>query len=185
MSSQSLSYPEFLQVAQVCRDIDLAGCTAAELQSFLVLLFEHNEPSLAAHISRLDPTAMQLLHRSLYERRRRAAAGTRGAWGAPAKSRAGEYVATVGGRKLVLTPIQFRVLEALRSRPGHLLTRAELMAAARPDKKMDERTIKQHVYSLRRKLGPLRHCIQNMPGAGYRFCPPEGESTERAGGAER
>jgi DNA-binding response OmpR family regulator len=52
---------------------------------------------------------------------------------------------TVGGRELVLTPTEYTLLEVLRSQPGYVFTRAELVRLVMPDAVVLERTIDVHV----------------------------------------
>jgi two-component system phosphate regulon response regulator PhoB len=87
------------------------------------------------------------------------------------------YVATVEGRRLDLTPTEFRLLDCMLRQPGRAFTRAQLMDAAIGDGAVVlERTIDVHVKSLRRKLGRAGELIQTVRGIGYRFS--EADATE-------
>jgi two-component system phosphate regulon response regulator PhoB len=80
------------------------------------------------------------------------------------------YVATVEGRRLDLTPTEFRLLDCMLRQPGRAFTRSQLMDAAIGDGAVVlERTIDVHVKSLRRKLGRAGELIQTVRGIGYRF----------------
>ena len=80
------------------------------------------------------------------------------------------YVATVEGRRLDLTPTEFRLLDCMLRQPGRAFTRSQLMDAAIGDGAVVlERTIDVHVKSLRRKLGRAGDLIQTVRGIGYRF----------------
>jgi len=80
------------------------------------------------------------------------------------------YVATVDGRRLDLTPTEFRLLDCMLRQPGRAFTRSQLMDAAIGDGAVVlERTIDVHVKSLRRKLGRAGELIQTVRGIGYRF----------------
>ena len=79
---------------------------------------------------------------------------------------------TVGHRELILTPTEYRLLEALRREPGRVFSRAELAALVMPDAVVLERTIDVHVKALRKKLDDLAGLIQTVRGRGYQFVPP-------------
>jgi two-component system phosphate regulon response regulator PhoB len=77
--------------------------------------------------------------------------------------------AFVEGRKLELTPTEFRLLECLLRQPGRAFTRHQLMDAAIGEGAIVlERTIDVHVKTLRRKLGDA-DLIETVRGVGYRF----------------
>lgn len=79
------------------------------------------------------------------------------------------------GEELVLTPTEFRLLEALIRQVGRAFTRHELMDAAMgEDAVVLERTIDVHVKSVRRKLGDAADLIETVRGVGYRFREPRG-----------
>lgn len=68
-----------------------------------------------------------------------------------------------------LTPTERRLLETLRSQPGVVMTRAELMAACMPDAVVLARTIDVHIKGLRRKLPVHDGRIEAVRGKGYRL----------------
>ena len=78
----------------------------------------------------------------------------------------------VDGASIQLTATEFRLIEALASRPGRVFTRDELLArACAPDFDGMDRTIDAHVTNIRRKLqtsGAVR-CILTVHGVGYRL----------------
>jgi two-component system phosphate regulon response regulator PhoB len=80
---------------------------------------------------------------------------------------------TLQGRKLDLTPTEFRLLECLVRQPGRAFSRHQLMEAAIPDGSIVlERTIDVHVKTLRKKLttaGGTGELIETVRGVGYRF----------------
>ncbi|REJ85413.1 MAG: DNA-binding response regulator [Acidobacteria bacterium] len=83
------------------------------------------------------------------------------------------YQATWRGQALGLTITEFQILCALARRPGHVKTRAQLMAEGYPhDNYVSERTIDTHVKRLRRKL-EARHqefdALETVYGVGYRW----------------
>jgi DNA-binding response OmpR family regulator len=89
------------------------------------------------------------------------------------------HKATVGGRELILTSFELRVLIALAQRTGRTVTREELAAAVLPkgeayDPSVD-RSLDVHVSRLRHKLGddarePKR--IRTVRGIGYVLVKP-------------
>ncbi len=92
--------------------------------------------------------------------------------------RPARYAAYVDGKQIDLTASEFRVLNLLASRPNHIFSRARILNAIhRLSSDANERSIDSHLYSLRRKLGPVAHYVQTMRGIGYRLCPGESSST--------
>jgi two-component system phosphate regulon response regulator PhoB len=81
------------------------------------------------------------------------------------------HQATVGDKRLDLTPTEFRLLEALIRQPGRAFTRHQLMDAAIGEGSIVlERTIDVHVKTLRKKLGAAAgELIETVRGVGYRF----------------
>lgn len=85
---------------------------------------------------------------------------------------------TVGGTLIPLTPTEFRVLRALMSRPGFVLTREELggLPESPPSPKPTgeestaarTRKIDVHVKSIRTKLGKKGCVVETVRGVGYR-----------------
>ncbi len=78
---------------------------------------------------------------------------------------------TVAGRPLELTLSEYRLLEHLARHPGHVFSRAELLAACLPDSDALERTVDAHVNSVRRKLAAagVTDALDTVRGAGYRL----------------
>ena len=79
------------------------------------------------------------------------------------------------GRDVELTSSEFALLVALMRRPGHVLSRQQLLAALPGEGAAAlDRTVDVHVRNLRRKLerDPARpELLQTVIGAGYRFAP--------------
>ena len=71
--------------------------------------------------------------------------------------------------ELSLTSMEARLLEVLRTQPGRVFTRSELVALVMPDTVVLERTIDVHIKALRRKLRRLGGQIETVRKAGYRF----------------
>jgi DNA-binding response OmpR family regulator len=82
------------------------------------------------------------------------------------------YQAFLGESPVALTVTEFTLLHALILHPGHVKTRAQLIAEAYPnDAYVSDRTIDSHVKRLRRKLAeadPGFAAIETVYGLGYR-----------------
>ena len=83
---------------------------------------------------------------------------------------------TLDGKKLELTPTEFRLLECLVRQPGRAFSRHQLMDAAIGEGQIVlERTIDVHIKTLRKKLtvaagnGHDVELIETVRGVGYRF----------------
>jgi len=81
--------------------------------------------------------------------------------------------ARVQGRALDLTPSEYAILAALARRPGQVLSRAQLLDAARDDNlHATDRAIDSHIKNLRRKIeaiAPGLEAIRSIYGLGYRY----------------
>ncbi len=81
--------------------------------------------------------------------------------------------ASIHGKALDLTPSEFAILAALARRPGQVLSRAQLLDAARADSlDATDRAIDSHIKNLRRKIdaaAPGLEAIRSIYGLGYRF----------------
>ncbi len=76
----------------------------------------------------------------------------------------------VSGESIELTAKEFRLLEALMSRSGRVLTRQRLLDEVwGSDITVTERTIDTHLKRLREKLGAAGRFIETVRGVGYRF----------------
>jgi two-component system phosphate regulon response regulator PhoB len=77
---------------------------------------------------------------------------------------------TAGGDEVDLTAKEFRLLEVLMSRPGHVMTRQRLLDDVwGSDITVTERTIDTHLKRLREKLGAAGDLIETVRGVGYRL----------------
>jgi two-component system response regulator BaeR len=83
------------------------------------------------------------------------------------------YEAVLDGQLLALTPVEFRLLKALASRPGRIFPRAELLDALYQDHRVvADRTVDSHVKNLRRKLQQARpgdDIVHSVYGVGYKI----------------
>jgi two-component system response regulator ChvI len=77
------------------------------------------------------------------------------------------------GNEVVLTVTEFRLLEALATRPGVIKSRDALMDSAYEDQVyVDDRTIDSHIKRLRKKFREVDDSfdrIETLYGVGYRF----------------
>ncbi|MCL2120445.1 MAG: response regulator transcription factor [Planctomycetaceae bacterium] len=80
------------------------------------------------------------------------------------------FQAFVDGSPITLTKTEFRILYALATSKGRVLTRNQLIdKAIGADAMVTDRTIDVHLTSLRTKLGTARDVIETVRGIGYRF----------------
>jgi two-component system response regulator BaeR len=80
---------------------------------------------------------------------------------------------------LPLTPVEFRILRLLLTRPGRVFSRAQLLDSVHQDMRdVSDRAIDSHVKNLRRKIQAVKPSFENIVsvyGVGYRFdAPPFG-----------
>ncbi|MEM7543272.1 MAG: response regulator [Pseudomonadota bacterium] len=84
--------------------------------------------------------------------------------------------ASLNGKTLNLTPLEFKLLEVMASHQGRVYARAELLDLIYDDyREVSDRTIDSHIKNLRRKLedaAPELKLIHSVYGIGYRFEPP-------------
>ena len=77
------------------------------------------------------------------------------------------------GKRLPLTPLEFRMLRLLLRRPGRVFARAQLLDSdPRRPRDVSDRAIDSHIKNLRRKIAGRRagcDCIASVYGVGYRF----------------
>lgn len=85
------------------------------------------------------------------------------------------WSATLGGRDLGLTAVEFQLLRVLAEQPGRIFSREQLMDAMyRDDRVVSDRTVDSHVKKLRRKIAevwPDHEPIQSVYGVGYKYEP--------------
>jgi len=83
--------------------------------------------------------------------------------------------ATLGTQTVVLTAVEFELLDTLHAHPGRIFSRQQLMTNAYPDNRIvSDRTIDSHIKKLRRKINPLRpetDFIYSVYSVGYKFEP--------------
>lgn len=84
------------------------------------------------------------------------------------------FRATLHGKELDLTSVEFTLLNLLASNPGRIYSRQQLMDHIYPDQRIVcDRTIDSHIKKLRKKIvvaaNPGEEFIQSLYGAGYKF----------------
>jgi len=84
-----------------------------------------------------------------------------------------KYEASIAGRSLNLTPVEFKLLGVLVKEPGRVFSRGQLIEKALGyDFDGFDRTMDVHILNLRRKLEPdpsHPSYIKTVYGAGYKF----------------
>lgn len=91
---------------------------------------------------------------------------------APLQIDAASMQASVHGVPVVLTPIEFRLLQTLAAHPGRVYSRAQLLDTIyNADHVVNDRTVDSHIKNLRRKLvdAGLEDPLGAVYGVGYRF----------------
>jgi two-component system response regulator BaeR len=87
----------------------------------------------------------------------------------------GTWQVRLNGQRLDLTPKEFKLMQALAARPGHVLSRSQLLDRVYADDlDVSERAVDSHMKNLRRKLSlalPERELIRSVYGVGFVFEP--------------
>jgi DNA-binding response OmpR family regulator len=77
------------------------------------------------------------------------------------------------GEAVGLTPTEFNLLALLATRPGRVVSRADMIQQVwGQGAELDARSVDAHVYRLRRKIEPNNEhptYVHAVPGVGYRF----------------
>jgi two-component system phosphate regulon response regulator PhoB/two-component system alkaline phosphatase synthesis response regulator PhoP len=80
------------------------------------------------------------------------------------------YEVTVSGRKVALTPTEFRILAFLSASQGLVFSRDQILDHLwGREKAVVDRTIDVHIKHLRDKLGKAAGFIKNIRGVGYKI----------------
>jgi DNA-binding response OmpR family regulator len=80
------------------------------------------------------------------------------------------FKATVKGKEVLLTAMEFKLLTILIERQGRVQTRERLLSDVwDTDSIIETRTIDTHIKRLREKLGKLGDSIETIRGIGYKF----------------
>lgn len=82
------------------------------------------------------------------------------------------YEVKIEGEPVALTPSEFKLLVALLSNRGRVLTRDSLIGYVQGEGvSVVGRTVDTHIFGLRKKLGPSADLIETVRGIGYRVKP--------------
>jgi two-component system phosphate regulon response regulator PhoB len=80
------------------------------------------------------------------------------------------YKVTVDGAEIDLTPSEFKLLAAMMSNKGRVMTRERLIGEVQGEGvSVVGRTVDTHVFGLRKKLGASGELIETIRGVGYRI----------------
>lgn len=83
------------------------------------------------------------------------------------------HQASINGKQLKLSPVEFALLSRLAAQPGRVFSRDQLMSSIYSDYRVvSDRTVDTHVKNLRRKLedsGSGNDLIESVYGVGYRL----------------
>jgi two-component system phosphate regulon response regulator PhoB len=97
----------------------------------------------------------------------------------PIRIDAERHAVEVDGRAVALTLTEFRLLAALATARGRVLTRDQLIDQVMgPQIVITDRTIDVHITSLRRKLAGARTLLRTVRGVGYRLAAEGGADDE-------
>ena len=83
------------------------------------------------------------------------------------------FKATVAGKDLGLTAVEFELLKVLVAHPGRIYTREQLMDMMYRDQRVvSDRTVDSHVKKIRKKISavlPDREIVHSVYGVGYKY----------------
>jgi len=83
------------------------------------------------------------------------------------------HKASLDGKDIDLTPVEFRLLAALAAAPGRVFSRDGLLEKLYADHRVvTDRTVDAHVKNLRRKLDEIRpgsDLVRSIYGVGYKL----------------
>lgn len=82
------------------------------------------------------------------------------------------FIVRMYGKKIDLTPSEFKLFAALGAKPGRVWSRAQLLDVFSGEKDVFDRTIDSHVKNIRKKIAqffPDIDLIQSVYGIGYRI----------------
>ena len=90
--------------------------------------------------------------------------------------------ATIAGRRVELSTLEFKLLYYLVSHPRHVFNRDRLLDAVwGRDRFVTPRTVDVHIRRLREKIEPIPNrpqILQTVRGSGYRFSPSAQDGSE-------
>jgi DNA-binding winged helix-turn-helix (wHTH) protein/pimeloyl-ACP methyl ester carboxylesterase len=106
----------------------------------------------------------------------------------PFKLSPAQHLLAEGTKRVPLTPKAFQILLALVESQGQIVSKEELLQKVWPDTFVEEATLAQNVFTLRRVLKDDRgtsHYIETVPKRGYRFVARVTETASKVHGTGR
>ena len=92
----------------------------------------------------------------------------------PIRIDSGAHRAYVAGEEIVLTALEFKLLQTFLSRVGRVQSREQLLSDVwGMSTELETRTVDTHVKRLREKLGSGRDLLETVRGVGYRLVAPQ------------
>jgi two-component system response regulator BaeR len=83
------------------------------------------------------------------------------------------FKASIAGKDLELTAIEYQLLKVLAAYPGRIYTRDQLIDAMyRDERVVSDRTVDSHIKKIRKKIAavqPDREIIHSLYGVGYKY----------------
>jgi two-component system response regulator BaeR len=83
------------------------------------------------------------------------------------------FKASLAGKDLGLTAVEYQLLKVLAAHPGRIFTRDQLRDAMyRDERVVSDRTVDSHIKKIRRKIAavlPDRELIHSLYGVGYKY----------------
>ena len=83
------------------------------------------------------------------------------------------FKASIAGKDLELTAIEYQLLKVLVAHPGRIYTRDQLIDAMyRDERVVSDRTVDSHIKKIRKKIAavqPDREIIHSLYGVGYKY----------------
>jgi DNA-binding winged helix-turn-helix (wHTH) protein len=76
------------------------------------------------------------------------------------------------GQRVPIGPKAFEVLTCLVENADRVVTKSEIIQTVWPDAFVEEGTLTQHIFSLRKALGADSELVVTVSGTGYRFQGP-------------
>ncbi len=81
-----------------------------------------------------------------------------------------KYEVEADGKKIDLTPAEFKILQLLASKKGRIQSRDQILSFLWGEEKfVIDRTVDVHIRHLREKLGKFSGIIKNVRGVGYKI----------------
>ncbi len=154
---------------QLYRDIPIIMLTAKGEEIDRILGFELGIDDYV--VKPFSPRELNLRIRAILKRERRQSSKMQDVLkSAGLEIDLARHIATLDGRELVLTFMEFKLLVALLKRKGEAQSRETLLSDVWDiDKNISTRTIDTHITRIREKLGETGSIIKTVRGLGYKL----------------